>query len=270
MQFQVLIFVCLTMGVLQADPKSPAFFNTYRNLEIRFNGEIAGRYPFGDSGSREASPTRVRNFFKDYEGQFLTLREGLQNEFQADTGLGPALLFLGRLNQVEALLRPILLAPKGLQVTFSPWVSQDATQPSAWSIGDGFSQIPYIEGKDAIFNWTIGIPVVLETIWLNAPTKEGVTWRPDKRRHSNLMTMEIRGETARFVERGDWALLRFSEYHAFRVHLVGTGKDTLEQTVTLHAQFRVRQNHLPATPIAWPDSFPRFAPRLSSSLLLNR
>jgi hypothetical protein len=282
MRSQILVFVLLTVGGLQADPKPLEFYNTYRNLETRFNGELAGQYPFGDFGSRQASPIRVRNFFNDYEGQFLAIRDGLEKDFPGEGDISEAQYFLKRLSKVETLMPSLLMAPTGLEVTFWPKASKNVPQPSAWSIGDGYKQVPCVEGMGATFIWTIGTPIVIETIWLNPPSKDSITWKPDPRR-SKIMDIEVRGETARFVVRSDWAILQLMDNRAgggthrhrdpileFRVPLVGNRKNALPQTVSVSGKFSIRPSHLPSSPIVWPDSFPWFAPRIPSRILLDR
>ena len=82
----------------------------YQELANRFNRELAGRFPFGDSNSRDASLSTVRSFFIDYDAQ----AQAPETESAAVKRVDAwkELQFLQQLDRVSAFLRTSLAAKR--------------------------------------------------------------------------------------------------------------------------------------------------------------
>ena len=248
----------------------------YRALAQRFNGELAGRFPFGSLESRDADPGRVRRFFRDYA----TLRAPLGESLESLKGpeWDEVRAFIARLDEAATLFNATLAAadgeyPMALQVGFRERAKQSpgSEQVIGWRLDSGLESATYPNGEERV-TWRFGDPLTLSLDWAQLspvqPLADGD--QPD---------LGVSGRTAAFTSDGPWALLRMLARHrvdyldqADKMTLGFTVPVRVEGAVPRHATAVHARMYLalsPAaidpktqaeTPLALPASFPAEAP----------
>jgi type VI secretion system protein ImpL len=204
--------------------RSAQAYDVYKPWAVRFNHELAGRYPFAALSEDDSSAATVRRFFADYAAGRADLRQklaGLDDKYWDD-----ARAFLNQLDTVAAFFDGILVpaaadpaAPSAdpaaplasgaikLSVTFraQPDDSPVSNQIVTWRLTSGgvTSTLP---NRIANLDWRYGQPMSVGFDWAGAsqlrPLKDDS--QPDLR---------VEGRLATFSLRGDWALLRMIEQH---------------------------------------------------------
>ena len=189
----------------------------YRRLAKRFNAELAGLFPFGPSGSPDASLATAKRFFVDYEDQRQELRAQIQ-------GIGKHRRqgienFLDQLDAASDFFKASLAAgpqsrPLGVDVAFRylPASADSLTraidgssQLIEWRFESGDAEARYPHGNTAV-NWQFGQKVDLYLKWAGLSS-----YRPDQKR--TMTGLEIQGPEVHFGAAGPWALLRLIAAH---------------------------------------------------------
>ena len=182
----------------------------YGDLATRFNRDLAGRYPFGESGSRDAGLAAVRTFFLDYAEQ----RESIATALSAmdSDRWRAAKAFVAQLDAVAAFFSSNLgaagqTAAVGLTPVFpaEPSRTVGGDQMLSWrlSVADAASVFP---NGLAPLQWNPGDPLALHLRWA-----ERSQWRPlADAAQPDLSTEDA---SASFSASGPWALLRFIDSH---------------------------------------------------------
>ena len=248
----------------------------YQGLAQRFNGELAGRFPFGPLETSDADPTLVRNFFHDYA----QLRAPLGASLEALDGpeWAEVRAFIAALDGAAELFTASLAAadgerPLALKVGFRhlPKRSPGSEQVISWQLDAGLESAVYPNGADQV-NWRFGDPLSLSLTWAElspvAPIADGD--QPD---------LGVSGRSASFTADGPWALLRLTRRHR-QASLSDTSQEVLRFTVpvrmsgsvprhatALHARMylaltagAIDPKTQAETPLALPAGFPTSAP----------
>ena len=205
----------------------------YLALARRFNGELAGRFPFGPLTAGDADPTLVRNFFRDYAERRETLEKALTGLRTGENGGEWAEIhaFINGLDRAAALFDATLAArdgaqPVALKVGFRhlPKRSPGSEQVIAWELEAGVESATWPNGGSDL-NWHFGDPLRLALSWADlspvGPMADGD--QPD---------LGVSGRTAEFSADGPWALLRLERRHR-QEPLSGEHQSVLRFTVPL-------------------------------------
>lgn len=85
-----------------ADLHAARWHRLYQPLALRFNQDLAGRYPFAPAGGREAAGSAMKDFFADYAGA----RDGLMGVLRGfgSRCLVPQRAFLESLDTIAAVM----------------------------------------------------------------------------------------------------------------------------------------------------------------------
>jgi type VI secretion system protein ImpL len=252
----------------------------YRIIARRFNRDLAGRYPFGSTVLAEANPRFVCEFFRDYKGRW----DSLQTDLDTVASFRETRGFLKDMAFIESFLTGNLCAPLSnpVRVTFQPMLklSRDGYLIRSWSLSDGFGKALYPEGPKNL-DWAFGSPVIFEIKWV-----DWSAWLPLQDTTPNFY---VDGNRARFLEEGDWSLIRLIEKHRDKdyprvttshghseiqlkfivpiLHKHEISVDNFEKTafyVRLNFDWREPGSRIKASrlyrPLVWPGPFPEKAP----------
>lgn len=257
-------------------------YDQYRKLAVRFNRELAGRYPFGELSGADAPLEAAHAFFIDYTEQAEVLKKSLvaSNDARAPA----ALMFLAQLDKVSAFLRSSLSAggvSQSLKLTPSfralPEESSGSEQVVAWVLRVGERVVRYPSTESPTLDWTFGQALTLDLLWA-----ADSVWRPSA--GPDGADFRVEGSTASFGSGGEWALLRLIEgwrpKHVAQFDPVDPRRVMLEFEVPLvqaanssgtesasEARMYLGLNLTGTDPgtkspvaVAWPGAFPRKAP----------
>ena len=204
------------------DKRHAQAYATYRDLSQRFTRDLAGRYPFGDLSSRDASPATVKAFFADYDAQRAAARQILP--MLSSSQRTAVQNFLDKLDAASAFFNGTLTAtepsqPLKLALTFhaQPNASRGADQIVSWNLTSNTRSAGF-PNRTTTLDWPYGQPLVLDLAWANRSLV-----RPA--RDPKQTDLRIEGATASFSTSGDWALLRMIEAHRPNT---GAAVDTLD------------------------------------------
>nr|WP_244962460.1 type VI secretion system protein [Oleiagrimonas soli] len=193
----------------------------YYRIAMLFNSQIAGRYPFGASGSHEVSLSNVRAFFVYYDSEKPELETWLKTA-QGDKAKQMR-DFVQKLDAVETFLAGNLLAtpqpqPIELAVGFRalPQKSPQSDQLIAWNLGAGDNAAVWPNGPTQV-PWSFGQPLTLTLQWASGSRFMPL---PDSRQSD----LQVSGERALFSASGPWALLHLLDLHRTSA---GTGDSAL-------------------------------------------
>ncbi len=181
----------------------------FREIADRFNRELAGRFPFGELESQDASLWAVRSFFLDYEAKAEALKSGSVLADDGQTGYGSG--FLAQMDSVSAFFKTSLTS-EGVDrpLTLKPYVlvsqkdSSRVTEIKEWLLFSGGLTARSTDASKSL-HWPFGTPIALDLTWDTLSN-----WRPvASSKQRNLL--QVTGVMASFIYRGDWALLRMIE-----------------------------------------------------------
>lgn len=180
--------------------------SVYDALATRFNRDLAGRYPFGEPGARDAAPAAVRAFFLDYADQRESILAALNamdgNRWRAAKG------FVAELDAVAAFFAGNVGAPGemdvvGLTTVFpaEPARAIGGDQLLTWRLKVEDAESAFPNGLKPL-QWFPGDRLALHLRWAARSP-----WRP----LSDPAQPELSAQdaTATFSIEGPWALLRF-------------------------------------------------------------
>lgn len=261
-------------------------YANYLALARRFNDQLAGRYPFGDLNTPDASLADVKRFFLDYADQAAPLAASLAAS--TDARAKTALAFLKQLDATAAFLRASLTAgelsqPLTLTPSFrlKPESSPGSENVISWAFSSGPRVLVFPGGPATTLSWPFGQALSLDLSWPDGSVGGGAAavWQP-----SAAPGFTRRGATASFGFGGDWALLRLIEGHRPTTLAI---VDPLDPT-QLQLEFKVPTQRMPTpagplasaearlylglrlsgidpktqapAPVTWPGPFPRSAP----------
>lgn len=234
---------------LRCEGQGKADFNLhFIRIATLFNNELAGRYPFGPAGSRDASPAIVRAFFAYYAKE----KPALEAYLATAKGERAAQMkaFIDRLDAVQTFFAGNLSAtpqsaPLTLEAGFraQPTASPQSNQLIAWTLDAGGSQLVW-PGTATTLPWSFGQPLSLDLQWADRSRYVPV---PDPAQPD----LGVSGYHAVFSAAGPWALLRLIDAHrsadapaspldpalqmlAFQVPVVRTG-DTPDEAAAAKA-----------------------------------
>lgn len=182
----------------------------YGTLATRFNRDLAGRYPFGPLGARDASPALVREFFLDFARDRARIGDALRDLQGARWR--EASVFVAGLDRAAAFLDANVAAPEGmgvigLEATFPAEATRasGATEVTTWRlrVDDMVSEFP---NAQKALSWLPDDGVALELQWA-----ERSGWRPLA--DALQPQLQAQGAGARFAFDGPWALLRMIDTH---------------------------------------------------------
>jgi len=194
-------------------------FQDYQSLAQRFNGQLAGLFPFGPASRPDASLATVKQFFLDYAKQRETLRAELEGAVQSRRTRAVT-SFLDQLDAVAELFDGSLSAgavsqPLGVDLTFryqppgavllDPNGGDAADQLISWDFSSGQTQASYPNGSNHV-SWQYGDRVSLTLRWARLST-----FRPEA--DASQPDLRISGQEATFSAQGPWALLRLAAAH---------------------------------------------------------
>jgi type VI secretion system protein ImpL len=179
----------------------------YTRIGMLFNNQLAGRYPFGPTDSREASPAVVKAFLVYYAQEKPELETWLEHA----TGARAARMktFIGQLDAVEAFFAGNLSAhPQSLPIQVKagfralPDHSPISNQLIGWTLRAGDAQDAAWPGADDSFAWGVGAPLSLDLQWADRSRYMPLPDAAQSDLHSS-------GYHAVFETGGSWALLRW-------------------------------------------------------------
>lgn len=178
----------------------------YGALATRFNRDLAGRYPFGEPGARDAGLAATRAFFLDYAEQ----RESIATALSAmnNDRWRTVKSFIAMLDKAAAFFASNVGAPGemdavGLTTVFPAETSRSvgSDQMLAWTLD--------VEGAESVFpnglkplQWFPG-----DTLALNLRWAARSQWRPQA--DPAQPGLSVQDANANFEASGPWALLRF-------------------------------------------------------------
>lgn len=185
-------------------------FEVYQGWAGRFNRDLAGRYPFGEPGARDASPAAVRAFFLDFAAQRAALRDAMAALPKKEWGEEHR--FIAQLDAVAAFFGGNLLAgehgqPISLSIAFNamPSASSGADQLIGWQLSSG-SALAGFPNRPTTLDWYAGQALSLALTWADRSP-----WLPQRDpRQAGLRVEERR---ARFDLDAPWSLLRLFAAH---------------------------------------------------------
>ncbi|MFO6419210.1 type VI secretion system protein [Hylemonella sp. W303a] len=249
----------------------------YLEIARRFNNELSGRYPFADLRSPDVSLSVVREFFQDYAKRREVLRQKING--LKDSRWRPISAFLDQLDAVTLLLESTGVVseeprPLRMKVNFRARRKQElgAEEIIEWGLRAADRKLNDRDPNQVLdFSW--GEPVESSLTWATQSV-----WRP-VRRPADVASMSVIGATAKFHEVGDWALLRWLEQHQIssssdprggkRAPVLEFGVPVRddkgrmgEARLYLELGFNaIDAKGQTAQSLAWPVSWPLFAPR---------
>ena len=178
----------------------------YGALATRFNRDLAGRYPFGDIGARDAGLAATRTFFLDYADQRDRIAAAL-NAMNNDRWRS-AKRFIADLDIAAAFFANNVAAPGDMAVTGLTPVfpaetarSVGSDQMLTWRLDVEGAESVFPNGLKAL-QWYPGDSVALQLRWAARSQ-----WRPQADPAQPGLT--VQDASASFDASGPWALLRF-------------------------------------------------------------
>jgi type VI secretion system protein ImpL len=208
-------------------------------IAMLFNSELAGRYPFGPAGSRDASPAIVKAFFVYYAKEKPALETYLATA-KGDRALQMK-AFIEQLDAVQAFFAGNLSAtpqsvPLTLEVGFRalPAASPQSNQLIAWTLDAGGTQRVW-PGTATSVPWAFGQPLSLDLQWAD---RSSYVPLPDPTQPD----LGISGYHAVFRADGPWALLHLIDAHRPQ-HVASALDPTLRML-----EFQVPVTHTGAAP----------------------
>lgn len=178
----------------------------YSALATRFNRDLAGRYPFGELGARDAGLAATRAFFLDYAEQ----RESIATALSAmnNDRWRTAKSFIAQLDTAGGFFANNVSAPGDMDV-----VGLTTVFPAETSRSVGSDQMLTwrldVEGAESVFpnglkplQWFPGDTLELSLRWAARSQ-----WRPQA--DPAQPGLSVQGASASFDANGPWALLRF-------------------------------------------------------------
>lgn len=178
----------------------------YGALATRFNRDLAGRYPFGEAGARDAGLAATRTFFLDYAGQRDNIAAAL-NAMNNDRWRS-AKRFIADLDTAAAFFANNVGAPGdmavvGLTPVFPAETARAAgsDQMLTWRLDVEGAESVFPNGLNAL-QWYPGDSVALHLRWAARSQ-----WRPQADPAQPGLT--VQDASASFDASGPWALLRF-------------------------------------------------------------
>ncbi len=178
----------------------------YGALATRFNRDLAGRYPFGDIGARDAGLAATRTFFLDYADQRDSIAAAL-NAMNNDRWRS-AKRFIADLDILAAFFANNVGAPGDMAVTGLTPVfpaetarSVGSDQMLTWRLDVEGAESVFPNGLKAL-QWYPGDSVALQLRWAARSQ-----WRPQA--DPAQPGLSVQDASASFDASGPWALLRF-------------------------------------------------------------
>lgn len=178
----------------------------YGALATRFNRDLAGRYPFGDIGARDAGLAATRTFFLDYAEQRDSIAAAL-NAMNNDRWRS-AKRFIADLDIAAAFFANNVGAPGDMAVTGLTPVfpaetarSVGSDQMLTWRLDVEGAESVFPNGLKAL-QWFPGDSVALHLRWAARSQ-----WRPQA--DPAQPGLSVQDASASFDASGPWALLRF-------------------------------------------------------------
>jgi type VI secretion system protein ImpL len=184
----------------------------YGALAQRFNHELAGRYPFADTGARDAASVAVRQFFLDYAQQRAALEDALAS--LGGDRWRAARQFVNDLDAVAEFFRSNLSAgdsdpglPIRMRLAFNSQLrpSSGSEQIVAWMLSSG-SRAAALPNGATTLDWQIGESLALDLSWASRSL-----WSPVADPQQSDLVVE--SNTASFIASKPWALMRMIERH---------------------------------------------------------
>lgn len=262
------------------DGRNAQAYEAYRALSDRFNRDLAGRYPFADSGARDASPAAVKAFFADYDAQRSALHQALAG--LNGSRWSAARRFLDQLDAVADFFGSNLASTPSQPVTLAivfraqPAASPGSEQVVSWSLSAGAKSTGYPNRPNTL-DWPYGQALAFDLTWADRSL-----WRPAS--DAQQADLQVDGAAASFAATGEWALLRLIDTHRpksgpandpldpnrvlleFAVPVIGTenqpGKPQTGSArlyLALGLSGKDPKTQAPA-PLKLPTNFPRYAP----------
>ncbi|OYO27458.1 type VI secretion system protein [Janthinobacterium sp. PC23-8] len=187
-------------------------YDAYQAWALRFNQELAGRYPFGPLDSNDGAAPVVRKFFSDYGAGRAELRQKLDG--LNDRYWDQARAFLDQLDAAAAFFGATLVGQDGaepaaiklgLSFRARPGDSPLSNQIVRWKLRSGML-LAGMPNLPTSIDWQYGQPLSASFEWASEsslrPLKDGA--QPDLR---------IDGAVATYGASGEWALLRLIDSH---------------------------------------------------------
>ncbi len=178
----------------------------YGALATRFNRDLAGRYPFGEPGARDAGLAATRTFFLDYAGQRESIAAAL-NAMNNDRWRS-AKRFIAELDTAAAFFAKNVGAPgdmavMGLTPVFPAETARavGSDQMLTWRLDVEGAESVFPNGLKAL-QWYPGDSVALHLRWAARSQ-----WRPQA--DPAQPGLSVQDASASFDASGPWALLRF-------------------------------------------------------------
>jgi type VI secretion system protein ImpL len=181
-------------------------------IGMLFNSQVAGRYPFGSTDSREVSPAVVKAFFAYYAKEKPELETWLASAKGGKAAQMKA--FITQLDAVQTFFAGNLSAtpqsaPINLDIGFRalPGDSPVSNQLIGWTVRAGDNQVVSWPGSSTVLSWNFGDPATLDLQWAD---RSHYTPLPD----SAQSDLSVSGYHAVFQAGGAWAALRWLDTHA--------------------------------------------------------
>lgn len=178
----------------------------YGALATRFNRDLAGRYPFGESGARDAGLAATRTFFLDYAEQRDSIAAAL-NAMNNDRWRS-AKRFIAELDTAAAFFANNVsaagdMAVVGLTPVFPAETARavGSDQMLTWRLDVEGAESVFPNGLKAL-QWYPGDSVALHLRWAARSQ-----WRPQA--DPAQPGLSVQDASASFDASGPWALLRF-------------------------------------------------------------
>jgi type VI secretion system protein ImpL len=178
----------------------------YGALATRFNRDLAGRYPFGDIGARDAGLAATRTFFLEYADQRDSIAAAL-NAMNNDRWRS-AKRFIADLDIAAAFFANNVAAPGDMAVTgLTPVFPAETAravgsdQMLTWRLDVEGAESVFPNGLKAL-QWYPGDSVALQLRWAARSQ-----WRPQA--DPAQPGLSVQDASASFDAGGPWALLRF-------------------------------------------------------------
>ncbi len=181
---------------------SADFNSNYQSLAMRFNRELAGRFPFGAPERPDADSKDAHLFFADYAPQHDRLMSLYECSDVRNIQTSKQLAWLKQLKAASDWF----LQPQPLHISIEPESISPSidligrTQVVSVSLSSGLKSIRY-PGATKALAWQAGEPLILDFQWA-----AGSLWQPqpDPRQYD----LSVEGATATFQNGGAWSLLR--------------------------------------------------------------
>ncbi|WP_115719799.1 type VI secretion system protein [Gallaecimonas mangrovi] len=191
------------------DRRDADAYSQYRELATRFNSQLAGRYPFAGTDAPDADPATVKAFFTDYLAEKASLAAAIAGLPESHWQTIRA--FLAKLDAAAAFFGPVLTGNQSLALAVSvdfnalPKNSSGSDQLIAWQLATPANSARFPGGPQQL-PWALGQSLTLTLSWANQSP-----WQP--RIDPAQAQLTTTGQSARFTQTGNWALLKLIETH---------------------------------------------------------